>query len=272
MTHEKGTTMDSTKFSLFGIVLLAILLEMLWSRLRRREVYDLRESLANLVILLGNNLLKPLALGWSYVVFRLFESCRFFELPATLGVALLTFLTVEFVYYWYHRLSHETPLLWTIHHTHHSSPKMNLTTALRLNWLGKFVSPLFFVPLVLLGFSPTWMVVSLALGLFYQFFLHTEAVGRLGWFEGKLLNTPSSHRVHHGSNERYIDKNYGGMLILWDRLFGTWEPETETVTYGVTSGFVGYNPVKIVLGPVIQYLRGAWKREKAVLAEKRGIL
>ena len=106
------------------------------------------------------------------------------------------------------------------------------------------------------------------LGLFYQFFLHTEAVGPLGWFEGKFLNTPSAHRVHHGSNSLYIDRNYAGALILWDRLFGTYQAEVEPVRYGVTTGFVGHNPLVIQLAPLWKLLRGDWKREKEIAAER----
>jgi sterol desaturase/sphingolipid hydroxylase (fatty acid hydroxylase superfamily) len=251
------------------VVLTALLLELFWSRSRGRRIYSWGESLTNFGILLGNRLLEPLSLAWSYLVFQQVERFRIFELPRTAGVALLTFLAVELFYYWYHRLSHEVPLLWTVHHTHHSSPFMNFTTAIRLSWLGKFVSPLFFLPLVCLGFPPAFVVGSLALGLFYQFFLHTEAIRTLGPLEG-WLNTPSAHRVHHGSNAAYIDKNYGAVLLLWDRLFGTYQSEVEPVRYGVTTGAVGHNPFRVVLGPLWLYLRGGFRREREVLYENEG--
>lgn len=261
--------MDSIGVTLFAIVLVAVIAEVIWSAVKKKRVYNLKESLANLGIMIGNNLLKPISLAWKYVIFSLIEPLQVFTLPINIWTVILTFFVAEFAYYWYHRLSHEIPVLWTIHHTHHSSPWMNLTTALRLNWLGNFVSPVFFIPFILLGLSPEVMVASLALGLFYQFFLHTEAVGRLGFLEGAFFNTPSSHRVHHGSNERYIDKNYGAVLIIYDRLFGTYEPETEKVAYGVTTGFVGHNPLRIVFAPIIQYVRGGWKREKKIIEEQR---
>nr|WP_243436237.1 sterol desaturase family protein [Acanthopleuribacter pedis] len=171
-------------------------------------------------------------------------------------------MAVEFAYYWYHRFSHEIPFLWAIHHAHHSSTHMNLTTAVRLNWMGGFVSIPFFMPLVLLGLSPNMIVTALALNLLFQFFLHTEAIGKLGKLEGALINTPAAHRVHHGTNPAYIDKNYGGVLIIFDRLFGTWEPEQEQVRYGVTTGPVRSNPFVIVFAPMRQWLRGAFFREK----------
>jgi len=203
------------------------------------------------------------------MVFSAVASYQVFEISTNFFTIVITFLVAEFAYYWYHRLSHEKPLLWTLHHTHHSSPKYNLTTAFRLNWLGAFVSPIFFLPFILIGFSPEIFSASLAIGLLFQFFLHTEAVGRLGFLEGSLLNTPSAHRVHHGSNEKYIDKNYGGMLIIYDRLFSTYEPETEKVNYGVTTGFLSHNPIKLNFSPLVQYLKGNWKREQETIKNNR---
>ena len=260
--------MYSVSIKLFGIILLAVLVEIIWSKIKKKGVYNLKESLGNLGIMIGNNLLKPLSLTWKLLVFSWVEPFQFFDIPTNLYTIILTFFAAEFAYYWYHRWSHEIPLLWTLHHTHHSSPWMNLTTAVRLNWLGNFVSPIIFLPFILLGFSPEVMAGSLAVGLFYQFFLHTEAIDKLGFFEGWLLNTPSAHRVHHGSNKKYIDKNYGGMLIIYDRLFGTYEPETEKVKYGVTTGFLSHNPIKLNFTPLFEYLKGNWKREKKRVEEK----
>ena len=254
-----------------ALVILAVFVsaELVWSRLRRRHVYDLRDSLSNVAMMIGNALIKPLSVAWAWFVLSRFEGLQPFRLPGTLWVFVLTFLAVDCAYYWYHRLSHEVPLLWTMHHTHHSSMKMNLTVAVRLNWVAKFVAPLFYAPLVLLGVSAEVVVASLALGLAFQFFLHTEAIGRLGWFEGWLLNTPSAHRVHHGSNSEYIDKNYGGALIIWDRLFGTYQREEAPVQYGVTTGFVSYNPFIVQLRPLWRFLRGDWEREKQIDARHR---
>ncbi|MEM7016622.1 MAG: sterol desaturase family protein [Pseudomonadota bacterium] len=260
--------MDAIRPEFLSFLLALVAAEAGWSAWRKLGLYDVKEVLCNLGIMLGNNLIKPLSLAWGYLIFSALEGFQFYTLPATAWGFLLTFLIVDCAYYWYHRLSHEIPILWTMHHTHHSSPWMNLTTAIRLNWIAKFISPIFFAPLVLLGFSAEWTVISLALGLFFQFFLHTEAIGRLGWFEGKLLNTPSAHRVHHGSNSAYIDKNYAGALIIWDRLFGTYAAEQEKVCYGVTTGFVGHNPFVVQLAPLWKYLQGEWKREKQVDTER----
>ena len=269
MTDTTALTGSSAGLKLLAIFLAFVLAEVAWALLRRRKVYNLRETLiANFGISVGNNLLRPVSLAWKYAVFSVIEPLQAFSLPATGWAFLLTFVVADCAYYWYHRFSHVVPILWTMHHTHHSSPWMNLTTAIRLNWIANFISPLFFAPLILLGFSPEWVLASLALGLFYQFFLHTEAVPKLGWLEGKLLNTPSAHRVHHGSNSAYIDRNYAGALIVWDQLFGTYAAETEPVHYGVTTGFVGHNPFVVQLAPLWKFLRRDWKRERDIDRER----
>ncbi len=259
--------MDSIKSYFLLVLLVALIAEIAWSTYKKLNLYDKKESLGNLAVFLVNQLLKPLSLTWKYLVFDWFSAYRFFAFDTNAITVIIAFLAVEFTYYWYHRWSHEVPLLWTLHHTHHSAMKMNLTAAVRLNWIGLFISPLFYIPLVLLGLSPELIATCLALGLFYQYFLHTEAIKRLGFFEGLLFNTPAAHRVHHGSNPKYIDKNYGAMLIVFDKLFGTYEPETEKVVYGVTTGFFSNNPLKINFQPLIEFFKGNWKREKQNLKD-----
>ena len=256
--------MNAQSTTLLAIIIVAIILEAAWSIYKKKASYNTKDALGNLIILIGNNVLKPLSLAWKLIVFNAIIPYQIFEIPTNVFTVILTFFAAEFAFYWYHRISHETPFLWSLHHTHHSSKWMNFTTAVRLNWLGGFFSPIFFVPFILIGFSPEIFVGSLAVGLFYQFFLHTEAVGRLGFFEGWLLNTPSAHRVHHGSNAKYIDKNYGGMLIIFDRLFGTYEPETEKVKYGVTTGFSSHNPIKINFLPLYEYVKRNVKKENSI--------
>lgn len=259
--------MDAIKWYFLVLIFVALVLEIIWAKRSSPDSFSLNESLANIGVFAGNQLLKPLSLAWKYFVLDWFSQFHLLDIPINAFAVVLTFFATEFGYYWYHRLSHEVPLLWTLHHTHHSAMKMNLTTAVRLNWIGLFISPVFYVPLVVIGFSTEIIVICLALGLFYQYFLHTEAIKKLGFLEGLFLNTPSAHRVHHGSNPKYIDKNYGAMLVIFDRLFGTYEAETEKVTYGVTSGFFSNNPIKINFLPLLEYFRGNWKREKQMVAE-----
>lgn len=152
----------------------------------------------------------------------------------------------DFAYYWNHRLEHEIRLLWACHVSHHSSQKYNLSTALRQPWTP-YSSVLFYPPLALLGVSPWLILVVGGVNLVYQFWVHTEVITKLPrWFE-LIFNSASHHRVHHGSNGRYLDKNYAGILIVWDRLFGTFEEERERVVYGLTKNIATYNPLRIAL-------------------------
>lgn len=245
-----------------GIVLLFLALlitaEIIWSWRRDKKVYEVRETVTNITILAGFHLSKFLFAG--YQLFFLEQGARLaiFDLPFKLWVFGLCFIVTDFIYYWFHRASHVWKPLWAFHVVHHSSPLMNLTAAYRLNWFSALVSPFFFIPAVIIGFPPEFIVLSYALNLLYQFFLHTEAVGKIKPVEG-ILDTPSAHRVHHGSNPLYIDRNFGGVLMIWDRFFGTYQPETEKVRYGITSGFVSQNPFRLVFFGFIDLFRRKMK-------------
>ncbi len=163
--------------------------------------------------------------------------------PTLGGGALPMALAVagwDFIYYWNHRFMHESRYMWAIHVVHHSSEHYNLSTALRQPVLESLGTPLPYGALCLLGVSPQQVQMARGLNLLYQYWIHTETIGKLGPAEG-ALNTPSHHRVHHGSNLRYIDRNHGSILILWDRLFGTFEPEIETPVYGLTKNIDSFN-------------------------------
>lgn len=168
-----------------------------------------------------------------------------------------TLLAVEFVYYWKHRAEHQIRLYWAYHSVHHSSEEYNLSTALRLPWFGAFLgSATFYAPLVLLGFNPLLIMISRQIVLIYQFWLHTEKIGSLGWFD-KIFNSPSNHRVHHASNGSYLDRNHGGILIVWDRLFGTYAGERpeEPVVYGLTKNIGTKNPIMVNLHEPLAVVR-----------------
>lgn len=158
------------------------------------------------------------------------------------------FFVLEFFYYWQHRYSHEVRWGWASHSVHHSTNEFTLPASLRLSWLSTFsLSWLVYVPMALMGFSPILIIALLAVNLRFQYFLHTEAIGRLGPLEW-VFNTPSHHRVHHGSNPAYLDRNYGGVLIIFDRLFGTFaeEQENNPVVYGLTKRLESNNPFVII--------------------------
>lgn len=154
------------------------------------------------------------------------------------------FLADDFVYYLYHRTHHEIRLLWASHVVHHSSERFNLSTALRQTWTPFTALP-FWLPLAAIGIPPWVILLEQSVSLIYQFFLHTERIGKLSRPVEFVMNTPSHHRVHHGSNATYLDRNYGGILIIWDRMFGSFEPEGERVIYGLTKNLTTFNPLKV---------------------------
>jgi sterol desaturase/sphingolipid hydroxylase (fatty acid hydroxylase superfamily) len=161
--------------------------------------------------------------------------------PWAWGAAILGW---DFVYYWNHRASHESRWLWAVHVVHHSSERYNLSTALRQPVAEGVTLSVPYGLLALAGVRPALIEQARGINLIYQFWIHTEAIRKLGWVE-KVFNTPSHHRVHHGSNRQYLDRNHGSILILWDHLFGTFEEEDEPVVYGLTKNIDSYNPVTI---------------------------
>ncbi|SEL18628.1 sterol desaturase family protein [Streptacidiphilus jiangxiensis] len=158
--------------------------------------------------------------------------------------AAAVFVGWDFLYYWEHRAGHRIRLLWAAHVNHHSSRRYNLSTALRQTWTGIGSLP-FGLPLLLLGFSPAMVFTAQSVNLLYQFWIHTERIDRMWRPIEAVMNTPSHHRVHHGSNQGYLDRNYGGVFIVWDRLFRTFTPETERVEYGLTRNIDTYNPLRV---------------------------
>ena len=193
----------------------------------------------------------PLEAGIVAIPFAFVYQHRLFDFSATSAPAMLgLFRGSEFLYYWQHRASHRMRWMWATHRVHHSPTKFNLTAAIRLGWTGNISGNfLFFLPLVWIGFHPFAVIAMLGINLTYQFFIHTELAPRLGPLE-YVLNTPAHHRVHHASNEPCLDKNFGGILIVFDRLFGTFAqaPADEPLRYGLVGGKRSFNPVRIALG------------------------
>ena len=224
-----------------------ILIEAAWAR-RHREYkgYENKDTLASLSMGLLNVLINAGAKFITLPLFVVLYDYRIVDVPAAIGpwCWLVLFFVEDHSYYWFHRVHHEVRLFWACHVNHHSSQHYNLSTALRQPLLTAFTGPIFWVPLPLLGF-PLWMMLTAqAWSLLYQFWLHTEAIDRLGPLE-HFINTPSHHRVHHGKNVIYLDKNHGGVLIIWDRLFGTFQREEERVVYGLTKDIDTFNPLRI---------------------------
>ncbi|RYZ08629.1 MAG: sterol desaturase family protein [Myxococcales bacterium] len=241
-------------YSIPGFLAL-LLLEAAWTRRLRREGtrgvlgYERRDTLASLSLGVGNVLISAgttlgaVALwGWGYEhrVLNLGDGAAWWSWP-------VLFVGEDLCYYWFHRAHHEVRLLWAAHVNHHSSRYFNLSTALRQPWLTPFTGPLFWLPLALVGYSPALILTAQAVSLLYQFWIHTEVVRRLPRPLEWVLNTPSHHRVHHGKNVRYLDRNHGGVLIVWDRLFATFaaEEEQEPVRYGLTQDIHTHHPLAI---------------------------
>jgi sterol desaturase/sphingolipid hydroxylase (fatty acid hydroxylase superfamily) len=238
-----------------AIILAAVAFEIAWFLFARRRAYPWREMLASVgvyFVRLPERLLRPLTvlplafLAWSHRIATI-------PLHSAWGLVGL-FLGVEFTYYWSHRLSHEVRWLWASHVVHHTPERIHFASAFRLgatellsgNWLLHF-------PLYFLGFNPLAVGGMLSLNLFYQFWLHTDIIGRLGPLEW-MLNTPAHHRVHHASNTEYLDRNYGGILIIWDRLFGTFAEERPQapIVYGLVHPIGSLNPLAIAFHEWLQ--------------------
>lgn len=224
--------------------LIALTSETVWDVIRGNRK-TLRETFANAAIAIVSALLESTAYGLVFIIgLLLVTPFALFEIPLGWWSIPLAVLAADFTYYWMHRCEHEIRLFWANHNVHHSSPEFNFTTALRISWLDGLIEWLFFIPMILIGFDLVHTVIGLVIVVAYQSWIHTEKVGKLGWLD-KVFNTPSVHRVHHGTNTQYIDKNYGGMLIVWDRLFGTYEAETEMVTFGIINPIGSHNPLII---------------------------
>ncbi|RJS46072.1 sterol desaturase family protein [Nocardioides cavernaquae] len=207
--------------------------------------YSAKDSRTSIAMGLGNVIVN---LGWKLVVVAAYAGAFLlapWHLPADNPLTwIVLFFADDFIYYWYHRTHHTVRVLWASHVVHHSSEFYNLSTALRQPWTP-FSSLPYWIPLALLGFSPWMILLAQSWNLLYQFFIHTERVDRLWKPVELVMNTPSHHRVHHGSQSQYLDRNYAGILIVWDRLFGTFEPEGERVKYGLTTNIGTYNPVRV---------------------------
>ena len=231
------------------IILALIFIEALISNLQNASYYKKEDTLCTVGLLTGNILMVfavkglTLALHFYLYQFRLFDLASMIPLWA---MWVLTFILIDLVFYIYHRISHRSRFLWAIHMSHHSSEEMNFAVSFRQAWLGPVSKIPFFILLPLIGLDPTIIAVAGVISTLWGIFGHTQVIGKLGPIEW-IFNTPSHHRVHHGANEQYIDKNYGNLLIIWDRMFGTFEPEKANVRYGLVKNVNTFNPIRITL-------------------------
>jgi sterol desaturase/sphingolipid hydroxylase (fatty acid hydroxylase superfamily) len=228
-----------------------------WRRHRAGRLHgrSVREMLASASPLLPTLLAGPLVLGFIAGLYGTAHALTPLRLPVDWGTVALALLLVDFLYYWDHRAAHRVRAYWAIGHSvHHSSWQYDQTTAFRISFVDGFISPWFYLPAVLLGFHPMLVIACLGLVLAYQQWLHTESVGRLGWLDA-IFNTPSNHRAHHAVQPQYIDRNYGAVLIVWDRLFGTYVREDEAPVYGLTEQIGSAHPWRVHMAEALKLWR-----------------
>lgn len=223
---------------------LLIIIEIILDLVTKKKFYRVNDSLNDLSCGISQQIFeiffKVLVVG-AYI--WLYDKFTFFNIPLNSILAwVICFILVDLGYYWFHRASHEVSFIWGSHIAHHQSEEYNLTVALRQGTFENIFSSVFYLPLAIIGFNPIMFIACHQVNTIYQFWVHTRHVKKIGFLE-KIINTPSHHRVHHGKNPIYIDKNYSGVFIIWDKIFGTYEDETEEVVYGTVKPMESFNPI-----------------------------
>ncbi len=229
-----------------GVLVLALIEAIVLSRRQRYDWRAFGVSALDLVLRIGINIVLPLSIVSALVRWAFVHRVATIDVNTALAVLLL-FLGQEFCYYWYHRAAHRVRWFWGNHAVHHSPNELNLSAAFRIGLFGKLTgNSLFFIPLIWIGFAPGTVFSVLTLNLLYQFWIHATWIPKLGWLEG-IFNTPSAHRVHHAANVDYLDANFGGVLIVFDRLFGTYVQERDDLPcrYGLVHPVTSHNPLRI---------------------------
>ncbi|MCB2088999.1 MAG: sterol desaturase family protein [Sphingomonadaceae bacterium] len=240
---------------------LLVLIEMIWARRRKPEAYEPKDTLVSLAFGLGSTVAGLLTGGFVVAIYLWAWQFRLLEIGWQWWAWIACFILDDLAYYWFHRSAHRIRWFWASHVNHHSSQHYNLSTALRQTWTGFFaLGFLFRLPLVVLGFDPVMIAICAGFNLIYQFWIHTEAIHRMPrWFEA-VMNTPSHHRVHHATNPLYLDRNYAGVFIIWDRLFGTFQQEqdSERIRYGIVKQLGSFNLLWAVFHEWIGIARDLW--------------
>ena len=227
---------------------LAMLLEFFVASTKNIKSYTTKDAFSSIAMGLGNVFIGLVSKLFVFAaLYYVYENFRVFTIPITWWSFIILIFLDDFSYYWFHRTSHENRFFWASHVVHHSSKHYNLSTALRQTWTGSFYSFIFWLWLPLIGFHPGMIIFQMSISLLYQFWIHTELIQKTPKWIEFFFNTPSHHRVHHGSNPIYLDRNHAGILIIWDKLFGTFQPElkSEKVKYGLVVNIKTYNPIFI---------------------------
>lgn len=240
---NEAITNDPTVFAI-PVFIALIVVEVLINVKKNLNLYQFKDSAANITMGLGSVVIGLLTKTFAFFVFLWIYQFRLFEIPNTWWMWGLLLLADDVTFYWYHRSAHEIRFFWAAHVQHHSSEHMNFSVALRQSWGEPFIKFLFYMWLPFIGFNPVYILIMQSISLVYQFFPHTKLVGKLGPIEW-IFNSPSHHRVHHATQVQYLDKNHAGILIIWDRMFGTFQKEIEVPIYGITENINSFSPLKI---------------------------
>ncbi|MCG8506585.1 MAG: sterol desaturase family protein [Sphingomonadales bacterium] len=239
-----------------------IIAEMVYARITRKAAFEVKDSATSLIMGLGSQLAGAAMNGAVIAIgFYLWQNFRLFDIGWAIWAFVVAFLLEDLAYYVFHRMAHRVRWFWASHVIHHSSQHYNLTTALRQTWTGFFsIAFAFRLPLFVIGFHPLMIAFVKGLNLVYQFWIHTEAINKCPrWFEA-VFNTPSHHRVHHATNPRYLDANYAGTLIVWDKMFGTFVPELaeDPPRYGIVKNLGTFNPLKVAFHEWVGIAKDLW--------------
>lgn len=243
------------------LFVLLVLIEMIWARAKAPDKYEPRDTLVSLAMGLGSTVAGLLSAGLIAGLFYGVYQYRLINIGWQWWAWILCFVLDDLAYYWFHRCAHRIRWIWASHVNHHSSQHYNLSTALRQTWTGTVALGFIFrLPLPLIGFHPVMVFFCGGINLIYQFWFHTEAINKFPrWFEA-VMNTPSHHRVHHATNPVYLDRNYAGVFIVWDRMFGTFQPELDgtRIHYGIVKQLGSFNLVWVAFHEWIGIARDVW--------------
>jgi sterol desaturase/sphingolipid hydroxylase (fatty acid hydroxylase superfamily) len=231
-------------------------------RKRMTHLYSGKDFLASLSIGLGNLVINALTKVGLFYVVVVFYNLTPWSIPTTWWSSILCFVSLDLVRYWAHRLAHEQRFWWSTHVVHHSSTHYNFSVSFRLSWTQN-LKLIFFLPVIMMGFDPLLFFICHQIAVLYQFWIHTELIRKLPRPIEYIFTTPSHHRVHHGVNEKYIDKNYGSTFIIWDRIFGTFQEEEEQPIYGITKPVNSFNPVYLVFHAWGDLFHDLWHKPRA---------
>lgn len=247
LSIEYLTQMDLPNVIVYAIpfMLSLVFLEWFISWRQNKDSYDGKDTLAAATIGIGNIISGALVKIGIFALVVLFYNISPFRIPPTWWSYFVCFVFLDMARYWAHRIAHEQRFWWATHVTHHNSKKYNLSVAFRLSWT-QHIKIVFFLPVIMMGFDPFVFFICHQIAVLYQFWIHTEYIHKLPRPIEYIFTTPSHHRVHHATNAKYIDRNYGSTFIIWDRMFGTFQPEEEQAIYGITKNVDTYNPITLV--------------------------